>query len=221
MPRCGPPGASDGPRGTSGCRNQCPWGRRRPLRRCWRVSGGTGADRVVRPYEWFIVAVYHSSGGGGCCCQHRAEQSPAPTNGFFRLTFVRRGWASPPHPSASPTPSPPRGRLGRRAIRESPLRRSWRVSGGAGADRVVRPYELVGIALPHYANHPRSGSLYPSVLRPQYSLKHRKTAPVGERFCFAFSIISALCLKSPGGGGYGGAGRWLPGCLALRSGHRR
>ena len=28
----GPPGASDGPRGTSGCRNQCPWGRRRPLR---------------------------------------------------------------------------------------------------------------------------------------------------------------------------------------------
>ena len=28
----GPPSASDGPRGTSGCRNQCPWGRRRPLR---------------------------------------------------------------------------------------------------------------------------------------------------------------------------------------------
>ena len=27
----GPPGASDGPRGTSGCRNQCPGGRRRPL----------------------------------------------------------------------------------------------------------------------------------------------------------------------------------------------
>ena len=72
-------GASDGPRGTSGCRNQCPWGRRRPLRResipacgqpaCyqsaagvggtrrsrptegWQVFGGTGADRVVRPYE--------------------------------------------------------------------------------------------------------------------------------------------------------------------------
>ena len=41
QPANGPPGASDGPRGTSGCRNQCPWGRRRPLRRTQQPGGNT------------------------------------------------------------------------------------------------------------------------------------------------------------------------------------
>ena len=46
----GPPGASDGPRGTSGCRNQCPWGSRRPLR-CNHNGVGflcRGASRSAR-----------------------------------------------------------------------------------------------------------------------------------------------------------------------------
>ena len=90
-------GASDGTRGTSGCRNQCPWGRRRPLRResilacgqpaCyqsvagvggtrrsrptegWQVFGGTGADRVVRPYE--LVGIARRGSGGAAPATHR------------------------------------------------------------------------------------------------------------------------------------------------------
>ena len=93
LPRCGPPGRRPLRRelilacgqpacyqsaaGVGGTR------RSRPTEG-WQVFGGTGADRVVRPYELvgiarrgsggaeprpyerFIVTVYHSSGGGGC-----------------------------------------------------------------------------------------------------------------------------------------------------------
>ena len=44
--RAGEDSASDGPRGTSGCRSQCPWGRRPPLRTV-------------------VVTAYHPTGPGG------------------------------------------------------------------------------------------------------------------------------------------------------------
>ena len=43
----GPPGASDGPRGTSGCRNKCPWGRRRSLRGIRQRVCGSGVFYII------------------------------------------------------------------------------------------------------------------------------------------------------------------------------
>ena len=80
LPRCGPPGRRPLRRESIHACGQPAYyqsaagvggtHRSRPTER-WRVFGGTGADRVVRPYE-------------GIC---------------HRLPFVRRGWVSPPHPS--------------------------------------------------------------------------------------------------------------------------
>ena len=92
-----------------------------------RAAGAAAPTEKMAGFGWSGEWAEQSSAptGGDRISEERGRtESSAPTNGFFRLTFVRRGWASPPHPSASPTPSP-------------------RGEGGA-AGRVVAPYGGMG-----------------------------------------------------------------------------
>ena len=75
--RSGPLGASDGPRGTSGCRNKCPWGRRRPLRGMRQRVAANGAFQHIRCV---------GTAGRGRPALRRNAASPAP--GSSRPTVV-------------------------------------------------------------------------------------------------------------------------------------
>ena len=120
-PGFGAPGASDGPRGTSGWWSQCPWGRRRPLRsdltplpsnQPWRWTGAGLGGQSRPPLRMGGVTVCHSSGRGGRRCLGSGR-------------FVKR----------------PYGSICRRCHLTD-------LGGGRGrvwADRVVRPYEWVAL----------------------------------------------------------------------------
>ena len=95
--------------------SQCPWGKPRPyewLPQPFTIHPGGGGgwwrDTQVPPYgRLSFPCAIHPAWAVGCGGVGRTE-SCAPTQGLrYRLPFNPAGRASPPHPSASLTPSPP------------------------------------------------------------------------------------------------------------------
>ncbi len=95
--------------------SQCPWGKPRPyewLPQPFTIHPGGGGgwwrDTQVPPYgRLSFPCAIHPAWAVGCGGVGRTESS-APTQGLrYRLPFNPAGRASPPHPSASLTPSPP------------------------------------------------------------------------------------------------------------------
>ena len=117
--------------------------------------------------------------------RERAEQSPAPTSGLLLPFTIHPAvvGAAPSSVGFADT-FPPRGRRHGGRFVNRPYGETATLSTAGNVPHCPPP---------HYANHPRSGYLYPSVLRPQYSLKRRKTAPVGGAVSFCKPIKSAPC----------------------------